>query len=84
MTFSIYKKTGVFLLIFFISFSLVFAQNILNIGLEKPLPSINTDKETSFEYESFLQMINSKNEKKPKPVKGLSGIYSLKRLSEVI
>ncbi len=26
----------------------------------------------------------SKNEKRPKPVKGLSGVYSLKRLSEVL
>jgi REP element-mobilizing transposase RayT len=33
-------------------------------------------------YLRFKHHFNSKNEKKPKPVKGLSGIYSLKRLSE--
>jgi hypothetical protein len=32
----------------------------------------------------FKHHFNSKNEKKPKLVKGLSGVYSLKRLSEVI
>jgi len=32
----------------------------------------------------FKHHFNSKNEKKPKPVKGLSGVYSLKRLSEVV
>ena len=35
-------------------------------------------------YQRFRHHFNSKNEKKPKPVKGLSGLYSLKRLSEVI
>jgi hypothetical protein len=35
-------------------------------------------------YMRFRHHFNSKNEKKPKPVKGLSGVYSLKRLSEVI
>ena len=35
-------------------------------------------------YMRFKHHFNSKNEKKPKPVKGLSGIYSLKRLSEVV
>jgi putative transposase len=35
-------------------------------------------------YVRFKHHFNSKNEKKPKPVKGLSGVYSLKRLSEVI
>ena len=29
-------------------------------------------------------IFNSKNEKKPKPIKGLSDVYSLKRLSEAI
>jgi REP-associated tyrosine transposase len=33
-------------------------------------------------YMRFKHYFNSKNEKKPKPVKGLSGIYSLKRLAE--
>ena len=35
-------------------------------------------------YMRFKHHFISKNEKKPKPVKGLSGVYSLKRLSEVI
>jgi REP element-mobilizing transposase RayT len=35
-------------------------------------------------YRRFKHHFNSKNEKKPKPIKGLSGVYSLKRLSEVI
>jgi hypothetical protein len=35
-------------------------------------------------YIRFKHHFNSKNEKIPKPVKGLSGIYSLKRLSEVV
>jgi hypothetical protein len=35
-------------------------------------------------YKRFKHHFNSNNEKKPKPVKGLTGVYSLKRLSEVI
>jgi len=35
-------------------------------------------------YLRFKHHFKSKNEKKPKPVKGLSGVYSLKRLSEAI
>jgi putative transposase len=35
-------------------------------------------------YLRFKHHFNSKNEKKPKPIKGLSGVYSLKRLSEVV
>jgi hypothetical protein len=35
-------------------------------------------------YIRFRHHFSSKNEKKPKPVKGLSGVYSLKRLSEVV
>ena len=33
-------------------------------------------------YKQFKDIFHSKHEKKPKPVKGLEGIYSLKRLSE--
>jgi putative transposase len=33
-------------------------------------------------YKQFKDIFNSKHEKKPKPIKGLVGIYSLKRLSE--
>jgi len=35
-------------------------------------------------YRRFKHHFNSKNEKIPKPVKGLSGVYSLKRLSEAV
>jgi REP element-mobilizing transposase RayT len=35
-------------------------------------------------YRRFKSLFNSKHEKKPKPIKGLSGIYSLKRLAEFI
>ncbi len=34
-------------------------------------------------YWPFKDIFQSKHEKKPKPIKGLDGIYSLKRLSEV-
>jgi hypothetical protein len=32
----------------------------------------------------FKHLFNSKHEKKPRPIKGLAGMYSLKRLSEFI
>ncbi|MGV7225206.1 MAG: transposase [Nitrospinales bacterium] len=35
-------------------------------------------------YQRFKHVFHSKNEKKPTPVKGLSGVYSLKRLSAVV
>jgi putative transposase len=35
-------------------------------------------------YQRFKHLFYSKHEKKPKPIKGLDGMYSLKRLSEVI
>ena len=35
-------------------------------------------------YQRFRNLFESKHEKKPKPIKGLDGIYSLKRLSEVL
>ena len=34
-------------------------------------------------YQRFKHLFFSKHEKKPKPVKGLDGMYSLKRLSEI-
>ena len=34
-------------------------------------------------YQRFKHLFYSKHEKKPKPVKGLDGMYSLKRLSEI-
>jgi len=35
-------------------------------------------------YRRFKHVFNSKNDKTPKAIKGLSGVYSLKRLSEVV
>jgi len=35
-------------------------------------------------YQRFKHLFYSKHEKKPKPIKGLDGMYSLKRLTEVI
>ena len=35
-------------------------------------------------YQRFKHLFFSKHEKKPKPIKGLEGMYSLKRLSEVV
>jgi REP element-mobilizing transposase RayT len=35
-------------------------------------------------YLRFKHLFHSKHEKKPKPIKGLHGVYSLKRLSEMI
>jgi len=45
---------------------------------------IGTKEFVSKTYVRFKHHFNSKNDKKPKPVKGLSGVYSLKRLSEVV
>jgi hypothetical protein len=45
---------------------------------------IGSKEFVSNNYMRFKHHFNSKNEKNPKPVKGLSGIYSLKRLSESI
>ena len=33
-------------------------------------------------YERFKHLFSSKNEKVPKGIKGLDGVYSMKRLSE--
>ena len=38
----------------------------------------------STNYQRFKHLFYSKHEKKPRPIKGLDGIYSLKRLSEAI
>jgi hypothetical protein len=45
---------------------------------------IGSKEFVSINYQRFKHLFYSKHEKKPKPVKGLSGVYSLKRLSEVI
>ena len=45
---------------------------------------IGTKEFVSENYQRFKNIFSSKHEKKPKPIKGLSGMYSLKRLSEII
>ena len=45
---------------------------------------IGSKEFVSSNYRRFKNLFVSKHEKKPKPIKGLDGIYSLKRLSEVI
>ena len=45
---------------------------------------IGTKEFVSINYKRFKDIFQSKHEKKPKPIKGLDGMYSLKRLSEVI
>ena len=45
---------------------------------------IGSKEFVSSTYQRFKHLFHSKKEKKPKPVRGLSGMYSLKRLSEVI
>ena len=44
---------------------------------------IGTKEFVSTNYQKFKDLFMSKNEKIPKPVSGLSGVYSLKRLSEI-
>jgi hypothetical protein len=44
---------------------------------------IGTKEFVSTLYQQFKNLFQSKREKIPKPIKGLSGVYSLKRLSEV-
>ena len=43
---------------------------------------IGSKEFVSRNYKQFKDLFQSKHEKKPKPVKGLEGVYSLKRLSE--
>jgi putative transposase len=45
---------------------------------------IGSKEFVSINYQRFKHLFHSKNEKKPKSIKGLDGMYSLKRLSEVI
>jgi len=43
---------------------------------------IGTKEFVSINYKRFKHIFQSKHEKKPKPIKGLDGVYSLKRLAE--
>ncbi len=45
---------------------------------------IGTKEFVSNNYQRFKHLFYSKHEKKPKPIKGLEGMYSLKRLSEIV
>ena len=45
---------------------------------------IGSKEFVSANYQRFKNLFSSKHEKKPKPIKGLEGMYSLKQLSEVI
>jgi hypothetical protein len=45
---------------------------------------IGSKEFVSVNYQRFKHIFYSKHDKKPKPIKGLAGIYSLKRLSEII
>ena len=45
---------------------------------------IGSKEFVSTNYQRFKHLFYSKHEKKPKPIKGLDGVYSLKRLSEMI
>jgi len=45
---------------------------------------IGTKEFVSKVYQGCKGHFSSKHEKRPKPIQGLSGIYSLKRLSETI
>jgi hypothetical protein len=45
---------------------------------------IGSKEFVSENYQRFKHLFHSRHEKKPKPVKGLVGMYSLKRLSEMI
>ena len=45
---------------------------------------IGSKEFVSTNYQRFKHLFYSKHEKKPKPIKGLEGMYSLKRLSEII
>ena len=45
---------------------------------------IGSKEFVSIHYQRFKHLFYSKHEKKPKPIKGLEGMYSLKRLSEMI
>lgn len=45
---------------------------------------IGSKQFVSVYYQRFKNLFSSKHEKKPKPIKGLEGVYSLKRLFELI
>jgi len=45
---------------------------------------IGSKEFVSTHYQRFKHLFAAKNKKLPKPVKGLSGMYSLKRLSEIL
>jgi putative transposase len=44
---------------------------------------VGTKEFAAKNYKRFKDIFQSKHEKRPKPIKGLEGVYSLKRLAEV-
>jgi hypothetical protein len=74
------------------------AQKVKNVTMtiKPPFPDIEVELETdmsliigskefvSTNYQRFKHLFFSKHEKKPRPIKGLEGMYSLKRLSEIV
>ena len=53
-------------------------------SLEFHIQTQNKDQFLSTNYQRFKHLFYLKHDKKPRPIKGLEGMYSLKRLSEVI
>ena len=45
---------------------------------------IGSEEFVSIHYQRFKHLFYSKHEKKPRPIKGLEGMYSLKRLAEIV
>jgi putative transposase len=45
---------------------------------------IGSKEFVAFHYQKFKHLFQSKHEKKPKPINGIDGMYSLKRLSKTI
>jgi hypothetical protein len=45
---------------------------------------IGSKEFVSTHYQKFKHLFQSKHDKKPKPIKGLEGMFSLKRLCEII
>ena len=59
-------------------------QNALKITVGPTSVIIGTKEFVGKNYKLFKDVFQLKHEKKPKPIKGLDGVYSLKRLAETI
>jgi len=56
--------------------------SIYSMGEDRRSSRIGSKKFVSTNYRRFRNLFYSEHEKKSKPIKGLEGMYSLKRLSE--